>query len=455
MKDTEMGSFEGIWTLHFEDGGKIIVSGSLDISNYTLSTYCDYCDDKNTIHDTREGEIFYITGKAVHNHNITLYGCFFITVAVSSTFIEITKIKYNQAILGQELLSESNQKFSGIEFELSCFESMMINDEGITENVSRYGFIQLLYYRDVNNNKKIKCSIDFNSELSLQESIDILHEIRCFFIFLHCKYISIKYNYLKIKNNSNHTPHVLLVHETYSDKKTPKYHYEILARVGSNLFNRWSTFFNIYREQIRPIFEIVTHIDVGSDRSLVTCAHAIEGFFRIISKNNSMLKDKRIDKATFNKVKNEIFEYIKLLKIDNEIRKNIKDSVSYANEISLRDRMNQLLTSYLDETLRSYFIIQPIDDSADTLLEYVGIVVGIRNYYAHLDPSSVKSQIKPILENYLELYNYKVSLFSFLYTLLAKDYFKDDAQVAQRLSVNVQFPFSQPFYDERIKPIMF
>lgn len=451
MHDTEMNIFEGIWTIHFEDKKKLTVSGSLNILNYTLSTYC-ILNNENTIDSTRENKKFYVTGNTVTTHSVTLYGCFFITVK-NSNFLNITEIRYNQALFGQELLSESIQKFNGIEFELSCFDSMSISENGITEKVKKYGFIQFLYYTDSNNKKRIKCSIDFDLELSLQESIDILHEIRCFFVFLYCKYVNIKYNYLKIKDHYNNTD-IFLIHKTYSNKNTPNYNnYEILSRVGKNLFDRWAVFFDHYYEQIRPIFEIVTHDDIESDRSLVICIHAIEGFFRKISKQNVNLIDKRTDNDKFKKVKNEILNYIKSLKIDDEIYKNIKNSISYANEISLRDRINQLLTSYLGEKLRSYFIIHPIDNCTDIVYEYVSIIVGIRNYYAHLDPSNINSRITPIIENYLELYNYKVSLFSFLYTLLAKNYFNDDDHLLQRLSNNIQFPFSQQFYDERIKPI--
>ena len=179
----------------------------------------------------------------------------------------------------------------------------------------------------------------------------------------------------------------------------------------------------------------------------------MEGFFRIISKETKELKNKRVEKNVFKALCKDIFDHIKSMKIDADIEKNIKDSVSYANEVSLRDRICQLLTLYLNEQLWSHFVIHPKDNDSEVLSEYIGIIVGIRNYYAHLDPSNVKQKIKEIIDDYLELYNYKVSVFSFLYTLIAKEYFKNDAQVAYRLSMHSEFPFSQPFYDDRVKPI--
>ena len=139
MSNVEISTFEGLWSLHFEDGTKKTVPGTLDITTYTLSTYCDFYDQENTVHEIDSAVKFYVTGKTATNHIITLYGCFYITVTMSSTFLEVSKIRYNQALIGEELLNDSVQKFDGIIFEMSCFESMMIPEEGLIEEIPRYG----------------------------------------------------------------------------------------------------------------------------------------------------------------------------------------------------------------------------------------------------------------------------------------------------------------------------
>ncbi|MCH5277459.1 MAG: hypothetical protein J1E80_06440 [Desulfovibrionaceae bacterium] len=447
MFDINEKIIEGKWYLHFEDGTNEIAYGEIDIDEYILSVLCDI-----NIINKIQNKVFYVTGET-KNYNITLYKCYYKSINRGKENYINLKIAYNQALIEGQLLNDSEQKFDGIVFKLSCFDSMMvIDDEELTEEISRYGNLSFSCAVDSDGKREIKCTVDFNKPISIQESLDILYELRCFFVFLYCNRVNIIYNHLKIKNNSSSTNIITLLHRTSSDKKIPNYEYEILPRIGENLLKKWSDIFLRFEEQIRVVFEILTYDDFDSARGLVTCIHAIEGFFRIIVKENKNLQSTNFEKKYFKSICNDILRYIDSLEINDDIKLNIKNSISHTNEVNLKDKITQLLESYLDEQLSSHFIILPRSEKVTALNEYISTIVNIRNYYAHLDQSNVKKGIMNIINDYMEIYNYKVSVFAFLYILIAKEYFKDDRYLAHRLSRNPHFPFSQSFYENRLKP---
>ena len=115
------------------------------------------------------------------------------------------------------------------------------------------------------------------------------------------------------------------------------------------------------------------------------------------------------------------------------------------------DKLRQLLCRFLNENLYSYFVITPKGEENIDIDKYLYIIVNIRNYYAHLDSSNMKKGIACVINDIEELYNYKVSLFSFLYVLIAKEYFCDDDEVEYRILNNISFPFTLQFYENRIK----
>ena len=188
MDDIDYKDIIGIWTIHFEDGTTKNLSGNLDANSYSLMVYGEI--DASCILFAIEKNInFYVTGRTVHNTNMTLYGCFFVKSSMTSGGLVYGKISFNEAIMGSVLLeNKTKQKFIGIEFELSCFESLMIPEEGIVEHVDRYGEVSL-YNEYINGTKNIKCLVRFKNEISIQDSIDIMQEIRFFFIFLYCNKI--------------------------------------------------------------------------------------------------------------------------------------------------------------------------------------------------------------------------------------------------------------------------
>jgi hypothetical protein len=107
---------------------------------------------------------------------------------------------------------------------------------------------------------------------------------------------------------------------------------------------------------------------------------------------------------------------------------------------------------YLDDALCSYFLVIPKGKNDTSNSEYAGTISAIRNYFAHLDPSGAKKKVTDITDDYIELYNYKVSIFAFLYILLAKEFFKDNKHVLYRLTNNISFPYTEEFYAKRVKP---
>ena len=450
MDDIDYKDIIGIWTIHFEDGTTKNLSGNLDANSYSLMVYGEI--DASCILFAIEKNInFYVTGRTVHNTNMTLYGCFFVKSSMTSGGLVYGKISFNEAIMGSVLLeNKTKQKFIGIEFELSCFESLMIPEEGIVEHVDRYGEVSL-YNEYINGTKNIKCLVRFKNEISIQDSIDIMQEIRFFFVFLYCNRVNIYNSVLSVRQDNGKIINLVLISRTYSDKPITQYHHEIFTRIGKNLISRWSSIYPVYKEQIKPIFEILTHDDTGSERALVTCAHALEGFFRIISRKENSFKKYKIDNNLFESHIKEIKNILCSGKIEEKVCTSIKAALKYANEVTLKDKLRQLLCSFLNENLYSYFVIAPKGEEDIDIDKYLYVIVNIRNYYAHLDSSNMKNDIACVINDIEEIYNYKVSLFSFLYVLIAKEYFFNDSQVEYRILNNISFPFTSQFYENRIK----
>lgn len=451
MADIDYENIVGIWTIHFEDGTTEDLSGNLDTNSYSLLVHGKIKEHPWILNAIEDNIKFYITGSTVYNINMTLYGCFFVKSSRTPDGIVHVKINFNEAMMGSVLLkNKTEQTFIGIEFELSCFESLMIQEEGVIEDVDRYGEVRL-YNEYVNGTKKIKCLVRFKDEISIQYSIDIMQEIRYFFVFLYCNRVNIYNSVLSVRQENGNTINFILISRTYSDKPIPQYHYEVFPRIGKNLIYRWSKIYPVYKEQIKPIFEILTHDDTGSERALVTCAHALEGFFRIISKRENIFKKYKIDKNLFESEIKKINNILHSDEIEENVCILIKEVLKYANEVTLKDKLRQLLCRFLNENLYSYFVITPKGEENIDIDKYLYIIVNIRNYYAHLDSSNMKKGIACVINDIEELYNYKVSLFSFLYVLIAKEYFCDDDEVEYRILNNISFPFTLQFYENRIK----
>ena len=97
----------------------------------------------------------------------------------------------------------------------------------------------------------------------------------------------------------------------------------------------------------------------GSERALVTCAHALEGFFRIISKRENIFKKYKIDKNLFESEIKKINNILHSDEIEENVCILIKEVLKYANEVTLKDKLRQLLCRFLNENLYSYFVITP------------------------------------------------------------------------------------------------
>ena len=148
---------------------------------------------------------------------------------------------------------------------------------------------------------------------------------------------------------------------------------EVEERMES-VFNRWfSRIENL--SVIRALFfDRLLAMDVYDLPSLFGLIQVVEGCHRLAS--NQVL----IDKAEFRPIKEALFKVIPD-DLPQPVRDRLKSSIGFATELSLRDRLRDVISS-LDSSLRSELFPETG--------EFIGEVVRVRNYLAHLLPEEEK-----------------------------------------------------------------
>ena len=117
-------------------------------------------------------------------------------------------------------------------------------------------------------------------------------------------------------------------------------------------------------------FDRLLDLDVYDLPTLFGLIQVVEGCHRLGSDRTLM------DAATFTPIKRALFDAIPG-DLSDPLRDRLKSSIGFANELSLRDRLHDVVSS-LDVSLRSRFFQEPS--------EFIGEVVRVRNYLAHLLP---------------------------------------------------------------------
>jgi len=451
--DAKNNLFTGFWRLYFENES-VVLSGTLDVDSRSLHCYCDipyYLENEQKF--TR-GDIDNITGQTVDSYHCTLYGCFFKNITIQGSNIAVFEVSLNFVFIGGHLQSKSQQLFDSVGIELSSFDNLSVDVMDELEHVEQYGDVCFVKRVLPSGKKRTLCRIRFLEKCDIDAVLMVVYEVRCLFTFVRCKAINVLFLEVGAVGFDNF---IFLDNKMFRMSTCSNYFHESWPvhvgneAIGYNLFSRWASFFRKHKNQIECMETILSSPSVSCEDDLAKCLHAIEGFYGFLLGAGVEFQPVEIHEGLFVYLCSHLRLYVQWFCLDKSFLDLFRKTISHVRNKTLRCKLIDLIDSHLDAEYAQNFVTERNGHGQLDAKKYSQIMVGIRNHASHLD-GPVSEEVRYVLNSPVVVYNYKVSAFSFLYTLLCKNFFEIDSHAKYRLSRVVTLPYTGKFYAEKIRP---
>ena len=432
----------GTWEIKFKDGTIIQCCGNLDTENFRLN--CIYESKNGNFFVSEEKSYyqeFYTTGILYNNFQCTLNDCYIgkrIPIEKNKfSFI----IDFNSCIIGQRLEKTTEQKFTQAQIYFSGLENMIFNPASLQEAIPQHGLrlsispAEELTSLGMPLTHKKYIVLDFDEPKTLQQINKLVYTIRCFFVIIFTSPINVEDLYVistyGLSGQYTAPFRHLVIQNLYPKEKHSFKNTSLLSSI-KNPFLTWFNTFEAFEFQISTIFDNLTH-SLTSETALMSCIHAIEGFHRIKEKDG-VFSGNYMQESAYAPIFTILTDAIPKNTLSNDHKTSLTNRLKYGYQKALRSRVKELI-NYVGEKLCSLFVISPSGCKKDF---FTNKIIDLRNHYAHLDVNE-KDKVKDITEDHIKLYNYKTSIFWFLYILIMLEIFPQNAILKEMANKNLNF----------------
>lgn len=444
--------YHGIFNIHFNDK-TTIASGAVDVDKREITIIFKRDEDfAFLISDNTANNQFYVTGTLLNGLPCTFYDCFKSPANYILNGLITIKLHFNICITGASLKTKQKQKFSAVSIRFSCLDNLVpyhIHSEYIQECDTHLCFgIDKNHYLGIQapkNEKRIY--LYFDEEKYLDEIDNLVFCLRCCFTIIFGKHINIDgyYLYTDCGLDGNYVDlfQTQLIQKNYSDKEQ-HYNTVIFNKIENHFFTTWFNIYTKYQFQIKTIFDVLC-LELSSETGFMACLHAIEGFHRIKETETTTLSGNYMDRTEYENINTPLYSSISNIPLSPDHRTSLKNRIKYGYQKSLRSRLKDLQNFLGSAIVKFYKINSP---SGNDKQYYTNTLIELRNYFAHLDPSTDES-IKNICSDFLEIYNYKISALAFLHSLILNELIIDK-NILMYFLKEIRFAYTEDFYNLRI-----
>ncbi|WP_338541570.1 HEPN domain-containing protein [Paenibacillus tundrae] len=356
-----------------------------------------------------QSEEVVILGKLKDGTLITLLDCFVFSHPFFETEHSITKLYSNFIIEGKHFKCKEEVQINSLEIEYSNLNDWIMKSGFKIEHNDTEQSVVINYILpeviEVLKTEEYHLSISFNAStptiypvqsearivqktslliqsdsLSLEDYLTLSFELESFLTLSMITKSKLAYP-TKITGRSSGTKIQLYFRHSHRDDLEISFHdmlftYPEVKDQFTNLVSNWLVKGKILKPVYGLFLELVQRPQLIIEKKFLNIINALEVFHRRTKGGTELSKDQHEERL------NKIFEDLK----DNEHLMWIKRKLDFSNEISLKNRINQLINDF--KLIEEY-----LGERKD---KFVSSVVNTRNFYTHYNTKLEKKALRGV-----------------------------------------------------------